>query len=145
MSALRIQLAEAIVAELNAAALVPAFTARRRRIPIDDVKDLRDLQVSVLPATYTEAMMSRQADQREYGVDVAVQQHLDSPQADADVLDELVEAILALFNRRRLSLADGFAALWTGAANAPIYIPQHLAEKRVYTSVIRLTWKVVAP
>jgi hypothetical protein len=145
MSALRVQLADAIVAELNASGLTPAFTAVRRRVPIDDVKALRTVQVSVIPATYEETPASRTADEREFVLGVAVQQHLDVPEADADGLDELVERILALFNRRRLSLTGGDVAVWTSAGNDPMYILQHLAEKHVYTSVIRLTWKVVTP
>ena len=59
MSSVRVQLAEAVKVELNAASLNLDFTAERIRVPSFDVKDLTDLHVTVAPRAYEEELASR--------------------------------------------------------------------------------------
>ena len=51
----------------------------------------------------------------------------------------LVQEIVDLF--RSASLAGFGAATVATVANQPIYVPQHLDEQRVFTSVVTLTFQ----
>ena len=56
-------------------------------------------------------------------------------------LGTLVDEIADYLCRRTLSGAS-FAA-WVGITNEPVYAPEHLAEKRVFTSVLTVTYRAM--
>ena len=55
----------------------------------------------------------------------------------AALLDEI-----SGYLRRRI-LADAPFAAWVSVINDPVYAPDHLAEKRVFTSVLTVTYKAM--
>lgn len=150
----RSKLAEAVKAELNAApagtfaaALWPAGGAVRCYEPVIDLAALASTHVTVLARSVDLAPLDRSRTDQRISIDVAVQKKIASDAAgaaDADEMDSLcllVEQVLGFLTRRRLAGFPG--ALWTGCSNDPIYWPTHLAEKRVFTSVITVTYMVV--
>jgi len=53
----------------------------------------------------------------------------------------LVEQIADYLRQRPLGGAPG--VLWVRSANDPIYAAEHLAEDRVFTSVLTVTYRVM--
>jgi hypothetical protein len=147
--ALLIEVADALVAELNAEAAKPAggvlgvqFVAGRHYRPQFDLADLKALRVSVVPKGITIASLGRASNQHDVAVDVAVQKKVDpADTAELDGLMLLVESLADFFRLRRLSTLP--AAAWIKTENAPVYAPEHLEQHRVFTSVLTLTYRVV--
>ena len=142
--ALILDIADAVVNELNSAKFSLPFTAARAYAPRFDLSELATLTVTVVPKALGIAVVSRSARQREYQVDVAVQQRV--AVADTGEVDPLeVDPLMALAQE----IAEHFEALvvetdpeavCTKIDNDPIYIPEHLRERRLFTSVLTLTF-----
>ncbi len=133
-------IADAVVAELNAAAFTKPFTSVRGYQPTYDLKDMKDLHVTVVPKARSVSLASRAADLVEYSVDVGVQQKI-ANDGDVDGLMVFVEEIAAFLNRRRLTYADDVA--WAQTVNEPIFSPEHLGQLRQFTSVLTVTYRAV--
>jgi len=138
-------MADAVVATLNAA---PAgtfsqwFSAQRRVLPEFDLEDLAQLKVSVVPKSVEITGSTRAASQYEIAIDIGVQQKL-GKDLDAKVaaLGTLVDEMADYLRGRTLDQAP-FAA-WVGITNDPVYAPEHLAERRVFTSVLTVTYRAM--
>ena len=135
-------IADAIVAELNAATFSQPVTAVRHYLPRFDLPEMQALHVSVVPKAVTQEMADRTRGQGDYSVDVAVQQKLQTADnAEIDALTNLVEEIGDHFRGRRLdSYPD---AIWVRTEQSILYAPEHLAELRQFTSVVTFTFRVV--
>ena len=72
MSAI-IPLADAVVAALNSGTFSQPFTAMRLYVPNFDLKDMKDLHVSVVPRGVELSTASRSLLQHDVQIDVAVQ------------------------------------------------------------------------
>ena len=138
-----VQVADAMVAELNAGPFDPALGATRLYRPEFDLAQLKTTQVTLVPKKIEITNIARNANQYDVSIDVAVQKKVDlANQADLDGLMALVEQIGEFFRLRRLTLAGGGSALWAKTENDPIFAPEHLETKQVFTSVLTLTFKV---
>jgi hypothetical protein len=143
-----LRLADAVTAELNAA---PATTfgsdlsvvAVRRVLPVFDLAQLTTLQVSVVPKAIVQAIATRATAQMDLSIDIGLQQKLTASAATVDIevaaLCRLVEAIARYLQRRPLSALPGVQ--WVRTANEPIYAADHLAQQRVFTSVLTVTYR----
>lgn len=133
-----VELAERVKDLLNATVFTEDFTATRQYLPRFDLDNLKTLAVTVVPRTLETAMLTRARDQHEIAVDVAVQQRVNAEDNDTiDALLNLVQQIADALNRTTL---DDY--VWQGTVNDPIYAPDHLYEKRVFTSVLTVTYRV---
>ena len=140
-----IDIADAVTAELNAAppgTFDPAITTVRRVLPEFELADLAELKVSVVPKSVVVTGSTRAANQYEIAVDIGVQKKL-GKELDGEVaaLSTLVDQIADYLRRRPLTAAP-FAA-WVGIVNEPVYAPEHLAEQRVFTSVLTVTYRAL--
>jgi len=140
-----IDIADAVAAELNAAppgTFTPAITAVRRVLPEFELSELADLKVSVVPKGVQITGATRATSQYEIAVDIGIQKKL-GKDLDAEVaaLGTLVDQIADYLRSRQLSAAP-FAA-WIRIANEPVYAPEHLAEQRVFTSVLTVTYRAI--
>ena len=150
-----IEIADAMVAILNDAVanqvLSQSFEATRYYVPKKDIKELGSVHVSVVPSTIENELfiLSRSIRrQYEYTVDVGIQRVVTSGKVTnqefneaADPLMLLAEEISDLFNTPSL---EGYeTAKATKITNQPIYDPRHVDEKRVYTTVVSVTYVVV--
>lgn len=144
---LPIQLADAIVAAITtapAATFNQAIAAVRHYRPQFDLEELKSLRVSVVPKAIEIATLGRRSNQHDVSVDVAVQQRVDAADNTAlDALMTLVQQIADFLRLRRIDLADGSSAVWIKTENTPIYSPEHLEQKQVFTSVLTVTYRVV--
>lgn len=142
MPSVVVQIADAVVAELNGHAFSLPFTAARHYLPVFDLGEMTDLHVTAVPKGVAVQSAGRNLLQTDYSIDVAVQQKVppETP-ASVDPLLALAEEIAAFFRLRRL--ASFAAAAWVKTEHAPVYSPEHMEQYRQFTSVITLTFRVI--
>jgi hypothetical protein len=135
-----IQVADAIVAELNAHAFSQTFTAARMYLPEFELKDLQTLHVTVVPRGVVINPAARHVNQHDIQIDIAVQKKTDVT-SELDALMGLVQEITLYFQQRRLT---GYAqASWLKTEILPVYDPDHLREYGQFTSVATFTYRCV--
>jgi len=150
-------IADAVASELNAAPpespespegfSIP-LNAQRRVLPQFEPEELSDLQVSVVPKRLEITGATRTASQYEIAIDIGVQRRL-GRDLDAEVaeLGTLVDQIADYLRRRPLTQMAGDPGIpgltWVSTVNEPVYSPEHLAEQRVFTSVLTVTYRVL--
>ena len=133
-------IAGAVVTALNGHTFSQPFTAARAYLPVFDLKDMKDLHVTIVPRDNEMSTAGRAIAQSDVQVDVAVQKKLTT--ADATEIDALMGLVqeIAEFIRSTGRFGDGS---WVRTENVPIYSPEHLGELRQFTSVLTLTLKVM--
>jgi hypothetical protein len=139
MPATIVQIADAVVAQLNATPFSRPLHAERHYLPQFELSEMTELRVSVVPRSVASKGLDRNRDSFDYQVDVAVQQKLDPTPGNLDALMALVEEIADHF--RSHPLAGHPQARCTEVENAPVYAPEHLDEFRQFTSVLTLTFR----
>lgn len=136
------QVAEAVVAELNATTFSQPITAFRSYLPRVELAELKTLKVTVVPSNVTVVAASRSQTQRDVAIDVAVQKKLGQEQnVSLDPLLALAEEIAEHFWAKRLDSFPG--ALCVKTEFKPIYAPEHIEQLRTFTSVLTLTFRVI--
>ena len=137
--ALLIDIADAVAAELNNTELSQEFTAKVNLKPEFELKELKNLKVTVVPKSLKFSGAVRQESAKEMQIDIGVQKKTADPDQLAALL-QLVEEIAGLFDRKRLT---GFPkTVCIGIENDPVYDPEHLRQYRQFTSVITLKFRV---
>ena len=137
-----VDIADAVVTELNAGTFSQELEAVRLYRPQFDLAEMATLHVTVVPKSIETVTVSRTCVQYDITVDVAVQKKLEAETNDEiDPLVSLVEEIAMFFRLRRL--AEYPNATWLRTENEPVYSPGHLEEVRQFTSVLTLTFRVV--
>ena len=135
-----VQLADAVVAMLNAGKFSLAFTAQRLYRPYFDLPDMSTLHVTVVPDSVVLTQHTRTTMANETKVDVAVQKKYKTEDAsELDPLVALVEEIAAMFSQNRVIAELG--AVLLKIEHAPVYSPEHMQDKRMFTSIITLTYR----
>ena len=144
-----IDIADAVTAELAAApadTFSQAFEPKRIVLPAFELAELGQLRVSVVPKGVQITGATRSASQHEVSVDIGVQKKLAGGSAEIEVqvtqLCDLVQQVADYLRKRPLAGAP--YAGWVRTANEPIYVPEHLAEQRVFTSVLTLTYRALS-
>ncbi|MCL2645613.1 MAG: hypothetical protein FWD61_01245 [Phycisphaerales bacterium] len=142
MLSLPIDVADAIVAALKAEPL--KLDAVRAYRPEFDLAELKTLRVSVVPRGIEITSLGRNVNQHDVSVDVGVQQKIDPDDTEAlDALMAKVQRIADELRLRRLDLPGDGSAAWVKTENEPIYSPDHLQSKQVFTSVLTFTYRVM--
>jgi len=138
-------IADAVAAELAAGTFSMAFTPQRRVLPEFELADLTELKVTVVPKSVETDAASRTASQYDVRVDIGIQRKLDASGADLDnQVAELLGLVDEIAEHLRGRLLNGAPwARWTHTANDPVYAPDHLAERRVFTSVLTVTYRAM--
>ena len=136
------EVADAVVAELNAEQFDEPFTAVRSYLPKYDLAEMKDLHVTVVPKGVTIAPGTRARNQHDVQIDVAVQKKLSA--ADNQEIDALTDLVDRIADRFRLKRLDAMpSAVWVGTAHEPIYAPEHMDQLRQFTSVLTLTFRLM--
>lgn len=129
-------IAEAVVTALNGHTFSQPFTAARAYRAAFDLKDMKDLHLTVVPKGVEMSTAGRGLSQSDVQVDIGVQKKLSAADnTEIDALMGLVQEI-AEFVRSTGRFGD---AVWLRTENLPIYSQEHLAELRQFTSVLTLT------
>jgi len=140
--ALAMDIADAVVAELASGSFSQAIAPQRMVLPEFDLASLADLRVTVVPKAVEITGSTRSVSQYDVQVDVGVQKKLGKDlDAEVPALCELVDEIAAFLKQRPLAAAP--YAAWVRSANEPIYAADHLAEQRVFTSVLTVTYRAM--
>ena len=134
------QIANAVKTELNDTGFSIPFTAEMALLPVFELKDMRDLKVTVVPKAQSFTRLSRGESGREVQIDIGIQKKF-SGESEAEELLGLVEEIAANFDGKRL--AEFGNAICVKVQNEPVYAPEHIEQYRQFTSVLTLTLKVV--
>lgn len=141
-ASLPIDVADAVVTELNGGTFSQALSATRHYCPQFELAELKTLRTSVVPKGIVTTSLGRTSNQHDVSVDVAVQKKVDPNDSSAlDGLMVLVGEVAEFFRLRRLTALP--SAIWSKTENAPIYSPEHLESKQVFTSVLTFTFRVV--
>lgn len=141
MSAVIVEIAEAVVAAIEAATLSQPATVERAYVPVHERTDLADLTISVVPTAINTTLLDRTPrHMHEYTIDVGIQQAAANELTTLDPLMLVAQEIMDLF--RGLPLTGYTAAKCTDAQNQPIFVPEHLDEMTVFTSVVRLVFSL---
>jgi len=141
--ALAMDIADAVVAELASGSFSQAITPQRMVLPEFGLEDLADLRVTVVPKAVEVTGSTRSVCQHDVQIDIGVQKKLGKNlDADVPVLCGLVDEIAAFLKRRPLTAVPH--AAWVRTANEPVYAPEHLAEQRVFTSVLTVTYRAMS-
>jgi hypothetical protein len=135
-----IDIADAVVAELNATSFSQPLVAERHYQPRFELSEMANLKVSVVPRSMTSSTLDRRNDSFDYQIDVAVQKRTDTNPVLLDAMMNLVEEIADHFRTQPLSNYP--QARCIDVKNEPIYALEHLDELRLFTSVITLTFRV---
>jgi len=140
--ALTIDIADAVVAELASGSFGQPISPQRLVLPEFDLAALADLRITVVPKAVEITAASRVASRHDVQIDIGIQKKLGKDlDAEVPVLCELVDEIAAFLKRRPLQATPH--AVWVRSANEPIYAPEHLAEQRVFTSVLTVTYRAM--
>ena len=133
-------IAQAVVADLNATAFSRPITAERAYLPIFDLGAMVALRVTVVAAGRTVKPACRSQLEVEHRIEIAVQQKLASEDpAACDPLLALVGEIGDHLAGHRLAAAPD--AAWIRTEHEPLIDPGHLNEFRQFTSLITVTYR----
>ena len=139
MPAAIVQLAAAVVADLNAATFSQPFTAQRSYLPRWKLEELATIRVTVVPKDDVGERASRAQWQEDYQLDVAIQQRLGASEtAQMDALVLLGQELADYFKSRNPA---GDLATLVAVAFAPLFDPDHLEKHKTLTTVLNLTFR----
>lgn len=144
MAARIIELADAVVADLKGQTFSMPVQVLRAYVPTVDLKDAKDLRLTVFPKQYEVQWASRSTAQTEYQLEVGVQKKL-SADADLDVEFDLLmglvqEVIDFLWEQARpAGLPD---ARINNVEHGTIYAAEHVTQLRQFTSVFTVTYRL---
>ena len=149
MSALVIQIADAMVSTINGATLSQSVMSTRAYVPVYDLqKDLGALKVTVVPHSISLVNITRSSDDFTYMVDIGVQQLIpktaflpDDIMEFCDALMLLMEEIIDIFRGQQLDGLPGVQCMQ--AANPLVFDPQNIDEERLFFSIATITFKAV--
>lgn len=141
MNCPEIEIADAVVAELNGTAFNPAFTAVRdyltERAILEGSATLRCVVMSVAADDVND---SRGEDRETHKVGIAIFQKLAA--TDKATLDPLVRLCRDVRKRfRRFSAAPGVTC--KARDSSPLYDPDYLQSKRVFLAFIELEFELI--
>jgi len=138
-----IDIVDAVVTALNGHSFSRPFTAKRHYVPTFDLKEMKNLHVTVVPRGVEMTNASRLAFQSGVQIDIGIQQKFPAdPAGDSVAIDALMGLVeeVADFIRATGRFGDG---AWVKMENTPIYSPEHLEQLRQFTSVLTLTLLVM--
>lgn len=138
-----VQLANAVCSELllSVGTFSKEFSPVVKMIPGWDIKELTDLKVTVVPMYREETGGTRASALNELKVDIGIQKKVDDVELETIDLLGFVQEISDFMRKRPLPGYDG--ARWTKTENEPLYSAEHLYSKRVFSSVLTLTYRAM--
>jgi hypothetical protein len=140
MPATILDLADAVVEQLNTTPFSQPLVAVRHYQPLFELSEMAELRVSVVPRSVASKALDRGRDDFDFKIDVAVQRKVEPSKENLDALMELVEEIADHLRSHRLVSFP--QARCIEVANEPVYAMEHLEEFRQFTSVLTLTYRV---
>ncbi len=139
------QMADAAARTLNGASFSIPFQSQVLLWPLLDLTDLGDLKVTVVPVSLALEKAARRLCGGQYEIDIAVQRKLPAEDIDTAIksLMDLVLEIALFLDGTLLEYEPGKHAAALKTEIKPIYSMEHLAEYKVFTSVVAVAYKVM--
>lgn len=138
MAADIINVADAIVTELNATSFSQPFTAARGYLPTFDLAEMNELKVTVVSKEDDGKLDTRSQSSHDYAIDIGIQKKPPGIEnADLDPLMLLVQEIADDF----LFGKQAAGATLIAPTVRILYLQEHLQKLRQFTSVVTLTFK----
>lgn len=132
-------LADALALAIGSQVFSREITVARKCVPAEDLRDLDGIQVTIVPRGVAIANAARSRLSHEITVDIAIQRKLPGVlPVDVDPMMDLTQELVDYVTRLRL--ADLPELSWLRVANTPIWAADHLQSKRLFTSVITVTY-----
>jgi hypothetical protein len=139
-----VEIADAVVAALQAGTYSQPIAPARKYLANYEIKDLEPtVVVTVIPRNSVSSPASRTTCQYDHTLDLAVQKKISGDDEDLDDLMGLVDEIERSLRLQTVTTASDKKAKWTATASEAAYDLKHLEEKRVFTSVMSLTYRVI--
>ena len=133
------QVAQAVVHELAGHEFSQPFEPKMLVLPDFTTAELEILRVTVVPRTLEVNRATRSSSQYTVGIDIGIQKRISgTPEETVATMGALVDEIAAFLKSRDLSQLP--AAQWHSLVNEPLYVPEHLTQKRAFTSVLSLKY-----
>jgi hypothetical protein len=135
------QIANAVVAELknNKDKFSIQFEPSMLVLPNFESSELQTIRVTVVPRTLEIERNSRNSAKYIVGIDIGIQRRIENtPEETVENLGNLVDEIILFL--KSASLSDFHSAQVSSIANDPIYSPEHLQQKRIFTSVLNVKY-----
>lgn len=137
-----LNVADAVVAQLNSATLSQPIQAERLYVPNFDLQEMSELRVSVVPRELHVRSLDRGRNSYEAEIDLAVQKKFNKGDAaEIDPLVAFVEEIADLFRLKRLASFPG--AIWSRTDHQVLYSQEHWDQLRQFTSLLTLSFRVM--
>ena len=144
MAAVLIEIADAVVTALTASTFSQPISVARKYFANYEIKDLEPTAiVTAIPRNTVSSPASRTTCQYDHTIDLAVQKKISGSDEDLDALIGLVDEIEKSLRLRTITTGSNQAAKWIGTTSDAAYDLKHLEEKRVFTTVLSLTYRVV--
>ena len=138
MAADIINVADAIVTELNATTLSQPFTAARGYLPTFDLAEMNELKVTVVPKEDDDKLDTRSQSSHDYAIDIGVQKK--PPAIENTDLDPLMLLVQEIADHFLFGQQAAGATLIAPTVRI-LYLQEHLQKLRQFTSVITLTFR----
>ncbi|MDR2763126.1 MAG: hypothetical protein LBB88_11020 [Planctomycetaceae bacterium] len=135
------QVANAVVAELkkNMQKFSIQFEPAMLVLPNFESSELQTIRVTVVPRTLEIERNSRNSAKYIVGIDIGIQRRIENtPEETVENLGNLVDEIILFLKSTNLS--EFHSAQVSSIANDPIYSPEHLQQKRIFTSVLNVKY-----
>ncbi|TWU39324.1 hypothetical protein [Novipirellula artificiosorum] len=136
-----LQIADSIVAELNAAELSHKFKSERLYVPDFDLEDVKELRVTIVPREVEYLPLDRVSNKLHATIDIAIQKKFSKGDAkEIDPLVMFVEQIADYFRLKRLN--SYVAARCVKVENSVLYSSEHWQQFNQFTSLLTLTFEL---
>ena len=138
---LALDIADALLTDLKGSVFSEPVTVVRRVLPEYELAELKTLTVTVVPKSVAIANVTRQSTSFEVAIDIGIQKKI-GKDTDSEVLglSGIVSEIVMFLNRRSFPTLK---ARFKSIANEPVYAPDMLGEKRLFLSVVTVTYTVM--
>ena len=138
MAAEILNLADAIVTDLNDHAFSQPFTAARGYLPTFELPELGDLKVTVVPKEDEGKLDTRSSSLHDYSIDIGIQKK--PPTIDNGALDPLMLLTQEVADFFLFGMRPSGATLFSNDIRI-LYLQDHLHKLRQFTSVITLSFR----
>ncbi len=133
------QIAQAVVFELANHEFSQEFEPKMLVLPSFEPAELEILRVSVVPRTLEMDRVTRASSKYTVGIDVGIQKRITgTPEETVSAMGALVDEIADFLKSADLSQFP--AAQWFGLTSDPLYVPEHLSQKRTFTSILSVKY-----
>ena len=133
-----INVADAVVTELNDHSFSQPLTAERGYLPTFELPEMNELKVTVVPKEDDGKLDTRTSSTHEYAIDIGIQKK--PPTIDNDDLDPLMLLTQEVADHFLFGKEAAGATLISPSIRI-LYLQEHLHKLRQFTAVVTLTFR----